>query len=54
MHLAEAQALGLPGTPAFFINGRFINGAVSYETLRTVIEEELRASSARSQETAKR
>ena len=38
-----AQAIGLPGTPAFFVNGRFINGAVDYNTLRQVIEEELAA-----------
>jgi len=44
--LAEAQALGVPGTPAFFINGRFITGAVSYDSLRQVIEEELRTSTA--------
>ena len=41
--LSEAQAIGLPGTPAFFVNGRFINGAVDYNTLRQVIEEELAA-----------
>jgi len=39
----EAQALGLPGTPAFFVNGRLINpnGSLSYDTLRQLIEEEL-------------
>jgi len=41
----EAQALGLPGTPAFFVNGRLINpnGTVSYSTLQGLIEEELAA-----------
>jgi len=24
--LAEAQGLGLPGTPGFFVNGRFLTG----------------------------
>ena len=45
----ESQALGLPGTPAFFVNGRLINpnGTVSYDTLRQLIEEELAASSQR-------
>jgi len=40
-HMAEAQSLGLQGTPSFFINGRFFSGALSYEKLREVIEEEL-------------
>lgn len=44
--LAEAQGLGLPGTPGFFINGRFLTGAVSYDILRQVVEEELLASPA--------
>ena len=38
---AEAQHLGLSGTPSFFINGHFFSGAVKYATLREVIEEEL-------------
>jgi protein-disulfide isomerase len=43
--LAEAQALGLPGTPAFFFNGRFLSptAALTYETLRQMVEEELAA-----------
>jgi protein-disulfide isomerase len=40
---AEAQALGLQGTPTFFINGRYISGALTYERLRAVILEELGA-----------
>jgi len=40
----EAQTLQLQGTPTFFINGRFVSGNISYETLRDVIEEELSAS----------
>jgi protein-disulfide isomerase len=39
----EAQGLGLPGTPGFFVNGRFLTGNVSVEMLRQVVEEELRA-----------
>ena len=41
----EAQSIGLPGTPGFFVNGRFVNGAVDYQILQQIIEEELRAAS---------
>ena len=41
---SEAQSLAFPGTPTFLVNGRMINGALSYEKLRGVIEEELSAS----------
>jgi protein-disulfide isomerase len=51
--LAEAQRLGLSGTPSFFINGRFLSGAVDYATLRGVVEQEL-APAAQPKETAKR
>ena len=43
-HMAEAQSLGLQGTPSFFINGRFFSGALSYEKLREIVEEELKIS----------
>jgi protein-disulfide isomerase len=39
--LMEAQGLGLPGTPAFFVNGRFLTGTISYDILRQVVNEEL-------------
>ncbi|MGD1096068.1 MAG: thioredoxin domain-containing protein [Bryobacteraceae bacterium] len=39
--LAEGQALHIEGTPSFLINGRFFNGGMTYEQLRTVVEEEL-------------
>jgi protein-disulfide isomerase len=42
--LSEAQALGLQGTPTFFVNGRYVTGALTYERLRGMIEEELNAS----------
>ena len=45
VHASEAQSLGLQGTPSFFVNGRAVNGALSYESLRAMIEEELRTSS---------
>jgi protein-disulfide isomerase len=53
--LMEAQSLGIPGTPAFFINGRFLNpnGNTTYETLRQIIDEELRASAAQAKQTAR-
>jgi protein-disulfide isomerase len=39
--LAEAQTMGVQGTPGFFINGRAVNGTPSYERLKEMIEEEL-------------
>jgi predicted DsbA family dithiol-disulfide isomerase len=41
---SEAQSLALQGTPTFLVNGRMVNGALSYEKLRAVILEELSAS----------
>jgi protein-disulfide isomerase len=38
---AEAKQLGISGTPAFFVNGRFVEGAVPFETFRKLIDEEL-------------
>ena len=40
---AEAQSLALQGTPTFLVNGRMVNGTLSYEKLRAVIAEELSA-----------
>jgi protein-disulfide isomerase len=37
----EAEALGIQGTPTFFINGRILNGTLSYDHLKAAIEEEL-------------
>ena len=53
-HVREAQALGLQGTPSFFINGRFFSGALTYEKLREIVEEELRTSAAAPSQTAQR
>jgi protein-disulfide isomerase len=54
-HMAEAQSLALQGTPTFFVNGRQVGGNVTYESLRAMIEEELKDSTASSQQqTAKR
>jgi protein-disulfide isomerase len=38
---AEAQALGLTGTPSFFVNGRFLNGAKPFEDFAKLINAEL-------------
>ena len=39
----EGSRLGVTGTPAFFINGRPLEGAQPLEAFVRVIEEELRA-----------
>jgi protein-disulfide isomerase len=52
--LTEATTYNIQGTPSFLINGRFFEGVLSYDQLRTAIEEELNASSARRAETAQR
>ncbi len=37
------KALGINGTPAFFINGRELSGAVPFEQFKEIIDEELAA-----------
>jgi protein-disulfide isomerase len=44
----EGQKFGLSGTPSFFINGRFLTGAIGYEAFRAVVDEELEAAATRS------
>jgi protein-disulfide isomerase len=39
--LADGNKYGVTGTPAFFINGRFLNGAVPIEKFTAIIDEEL-------------
>jgi protein-disulfide isomerase len=39
--LNEASRLGLQGTPSFFINGRFFSGAMSYDKLHEIVEQEI-------------
>ncbi len=38
---SEGSALGVTGTPAFFINGRFLSGAKPFEEFQKVIDAEL-------------
>jgi predicted DsbA family dithiol-disulfide isomerase len=37
----EGTRLGITGTPSFFIDGRFVNGAQPLEKFVQIIEEEL-------------
>jgi protein-disulfide isomerase len=39
--LAEAKILNVRGTPGFFINGRYVSGALPIGTFRGLIESEL-------------
>jgi predicted DsbA family dithiol-disulfide isomerase len=39
--LADGQKAGVTGTPAMFVNGRFISGAVPFQTLEKLIDDEL-------------
>lgn len=52
--LGEAQALGIEGTPSFFLNGRFYAGALPFDRLKQAVEEELKASELKLQQSAKR
>jgi len=36
------QEAGVNGTPAFFVNGIFVNGAVPYEQFKDAVERELK------------
>jgi protein-disulfide isomerase len=38
---AEASKLGVSGTPAFFVNGRFLSGAQPFSAFKALIDEEL-------------
>jgi protein-disulfide isomerase len=49
----EAQNLQIQGTPSFFINGQFFAGTFTYEQLRALVDDALKASSAPVTEAAK-
>lgn len=38
---AQAAKLGVTGTPAFFVNGRFLSGAQPFDRFKIMIDEEL-------------
>ena len=38
----EADKLGVAGTPAFFINGKYLSGAQPYETFQKMVDEALK------------
>jgi protein-disulfide isomerase len=40
----EGRRLGLSGTPSFFANGHFFSGAMTYEALRDMVAQQLKAS----------
>jgi len=40
----EGRRLGLTGTPSFFANGHFFSGAVTYDALRDIVAQQLKAS----------
>jgi protein-disulfide isomerase len=37
----DASKLGATGTPAFFVNGRFLSGAKPFEAFKEIIDKEL-------------
>ena len=39
---SEAKTLGVSGTPAFFVNGKFLSGAKPFEEFAAVINAELK------------
>ena len=39
--LLVATAAGVSGTPAFFVNGRFLSGAVPFDQFAELIDDEL-------------
>jgi protein-disulfide isomerase len=40
--MKEADKLGVAGTPAFFINGRYLSGAQPFESFQKIVDEELK------------
>ncbi len=44
LEISEGEAVGIDGTPAFFINGRRLSGAQPFERFKEIIDEELAGS----------
>jgi protein-disulfide isomerase len=40
--LADGSQAGVSGTPAMFVNGRFLSGAVPFDQLAAIVDDELR------------
>jgi len=38
---AEGSKVGVTGTPAFFVNGRFLSGAQPFDNFKAIIDDEL-------------
>ncbi|HZQ22903.1 MAG TPA: thioredoxin domain-containing protein [Terriglobales bacterium] len=49
---AEGRRLGLTGTPSFFINGHFASGAMTYNSLRDLVEQQLNTSLSSTKQTS--
>jgi len=41
MDFDDGQKFGVTGTPAFFVNGRFLSGALPFDSFAEIINEEL-------------
>jgi protein-disulfide isomerase len=41
----EGERLGISGTPSFFVNGHYLSGALDYEALRQIVDQQLGAPS---------
>lgn len=48
--MADLQKLGVGATPSFFVNGRFISGAMPIENFTALIDEELKKANERIQQ----
>ncbi|UCE62377.1 MAG: thioredoxin domain-containing protein [Phycisphaerales bacterium] len=40
--MRDGQQVGVTGTPAFFVNGRFLSGAQPFEAFKVIIDQELK------------
>lgn len=48
----EGNRLGLSGTPSFFANGHFFSGAMTYDALRDMVEQQLKAQQAKASQSS--